>query len=127
MNDPMNVHDARLTTTINRKLVKSASWRKATLAVSVFIATASMAFASSAKLSTDLQGKHPSGQVDVIVQFDRMPAADYHQKVLSRGGRLKGELGQFKGAVYTMPVSALADLESDSNVVYISPDRPLYE
>ena len=46
--------------------------------------------------------------------------------MLSRGGTLKQELGQFKGAAYKVPASALADLAADPEVVYISPDRPLH-
>jgi serine protease AprX len=77
------------------------------------------------KISGDLEGKNSSAPVDVIVQFDQTPTAQYHQKVIGRGGVLKRDLGQFKGGAYTIPASALADLSTDPNVVYISPDRPL--
>jgi len=82
-------------------------------------------FAVSQKISNDLGNNSSAGQVDVIVQFDQTPTAAYHQKVLNRGGTIKRQLGSFKGAAYTMPASALADLSTDPNVVYISPDRPL--
>jgi len=79
---------------------------------------------ASHKISKDLVGK-ASGQVDVIVQFKQAPTAYHHEKVLSRGGKIKRELGRFKGGAYTMPASALEDLANDPDVVYITPDRPL--
>ncbi|MFZ1087332.1 MAG: S8 family peptidase, partial [Terracidiphilus sp.] len=88
--------------------------------------SASLAFAGSPKLSSDLQGPSASDQVDVIVQFNHAPTAAYHQKVYSRGGTLKQSLGQFKGGAYTIPAAALADLANDPDVVFISPDRPLH-
>jgi len=86
--------------------------------------SASLAFAGSNKISKDQTGK-TSGQVDVIVQFKQAPTAYHHEKVLSRGGKIKRELGRFKGGAYTMPASALEDLANDPDVVYITPDRPL--
>jgi serine protease AprX len=85
-----------------------------------------MAFAGPQKISRDLQAKTTTyDQVDVIVQFTQVPTAVHHEKILRRGGMVKRELGQFKGAAYSMPASALADLADDPDVVYISPDRPL--
>jgi serine protease AprX len=62
----------------------------------------------------------------VIVQFRQVPTARHHQKVLDRGGKLRRELGRFRGAAYSMPASALASLAADPEVVYISPDRPVH-
>ena len=100
-------------------------WGKIFVMVSALILCSNLAFAGSLKISKDLQGKDPSSQVDVIVQFDQAPTTNYHQKVADRGGKLKRELGRFKGAVYTMPVSELEDLATDPAVKYISMDRPL--
>lgn len=100
-------------------------WGKALLIMSALILCSNLAFAGSHKISKDLRGKDPSSQVDVIVQFDHAPTATYHQKIVDRGGKLKRELGNFKGAVYTMPVSELEDLAKDPAVKYISMDRPL--
>lgn len=100
-------------------------WGKALLIMSALILCSNLAFAGSHKISKDLRGKDPSSQVDVIVQFDHAPTAKYHQKIVDRGGKLKRELGNFKGAVYTMPVSELEDLAKDPAVKYISIDRPL--
>lgn len=106
--------------------IRLARWKRAFLTVFAMILSASLAFAGSSKLSQDLMGQNGSAPVDVIVQFNQVPLAAYHQKVLSRGGTLKQELGQFKGAAYTMPATALAELASDPDVLYISPDRPLH-
>ena len=63
------------------------------------ISSASFAFAGSDKMAKDLEGKGPSDQVDVIVQFKQAPTARHHQKVLSKGGTLKGVLSVLKGAL----------------------------
>ncbi len=111
-----------------RAIPRKAKWKKrALLAVcAAILLSAGMAFADSAKISNDLGGKNGADQVDVIVQFNQAPTARYHQKVLSRGGKLHRELGLVKGGAYSLPASALADLAADPDVVYISPDRPLH-
>jgi serine protease AprX len=108
-----------------RERTKSAVWGRTCLILCAAILSASLAFAGAPKISKDLAGKYASGKVDVIVQFNQIATAEHHQKVLSRGGAIKRELGAFKGAAYTMPASALEDLANDPDVVYISPDRPL--
>jgi serine protease AprX len=95
------------------------------LATSLAFAGPSQTSPKQVKISPDLKEANLSGQIDVIVQFKQVPTTTFHQKVLSRGGKIKTDLGQFKGGAYTMPVSALTDLASDPDVVYISPDRPL--
>ena len=110
---------------MNRKTSKSAMWGRTIAALCALIVSASLAFAGSPKLSRDLAEKKSSDRVDVIVQFNQVPTARHHEKVLSRGGAIKRELGRFKGAAYSVPVSALAELASDPEVVYISLDRPL--
>ena len=108
------------------KKSKSVMWGRGVLAVLALFLSATLAMASSPKISKDLQGKNSADTVKVIVQFDRAPTAAYHQKVISRGGALKRELGRFRGASYTMPASALEDLASDPSVLYITPDRTLH-
>ncbi|MGA2674154.1 MAG: S8 family peptidase [Terracidiphilus sp.] len=110
---------------MNCKTRKSAMWGRTIATLCALIVSASLAFAGSPKLSKDLVGKQALDRVDVIVQFNQVPTARHHEKVLSRGGAIKRELGRFKGAAYTMPGSALADLAADPEVVYISLDRPL--
>jgi serine protease AprX len=110
---------------MKRKYSKSCLWGRTFLVLLAFVFAAGMAFAETRKISPDLHAKTASDKVDVIVQFTEVPKAAHHEKVLSRGGRIKRELGGFKGAAYTIPASALADLANDPDVVYISPDRPL--
>ena len=83
------------------------------------------AFAGSAKIANDLLGASSADSVDVIIQYQQAPTALDHQKVLSYGGSLKQEWGFVKGATYSVPASALAELAADPDVAYISPDRPL--
>lgn len=92
--------------------------------LAVLLALVSVSAAQNSKLSTDLQNRS-EGTVNVIVQFTTPPTARHHQKVISRGGMLKQELRLVQAAAYSMPASAVADLSSDPEVVYISPDRPL--
>src|SRR3989449_148772 len=85
--------------------------------------TAGMAFGRSGKISKDLENADPGATVDVIIQFSERPSKQDHQRVFDKGGRLKKELPVVKGAVYSIPVSALEDLANNSNVAYISSDR----
>ena len=103
----------------------SAMWGRAFMTICALLLSASLAFAGTPKMSKDLQGAKTSGQVDVIVQYTHVPTAFHHQKVLSKGGKIKRELGRFKGSAYTMPASRLAELAADPDVTFISPDRPL--
>jgi serine protease AprX len=104
---------------------RTSRWGITILALCATFFSAGTAFAGPQKISRDLQAKTTADQVDVIVQFTQVPTAVHHEKILRRGGTIKRELGQFKGAAYSMPASALADLADDPDVVYISPDRPL--
>ena len=110
---------------MNQRTIRSSVLGKAFLMLSALVLCTGMAFAGSRKISKDLQGKDPSSMVDVIVQFDQVPTAKYHQKIMDRGGALKRQLGQFKGSAYRMPASELEDLAKDPAVKYISMDRPL--
>jgi len=111
---------------MKRKPTRIALWRRTSLMVFALTLSASLAFAGPNKLSKDLQEQSGSKQVDVIVQFNHAPTAAFLQNVVSRGGTIKQNLGRFKGAVYTVSSSSLADLAADPDVAYISPDRPLY-
>ena len=110
---------------MKQRTIRSSVLGKAFLMLSALVLCTGMAFAGSRKISKDLQGKDPSSMVDVIVQFDQVPTAKYHQKIMDRGGALKRQLGQFKGSAYRMPASELEDLAKDPAVKYISMDRPL--
>ena len=104
----------------------SAAWASKRSSLYALIFCASVSFSQTSKLSRDLQDL-PSGQpVDVIVQYYSAPTlADAASATLV--GASKGQkLGRFKGNRYTMPAAAAGQLASlDTNVKYISPDRPL--
>jgi serine protease AprX len=108
------------------KVTNSAMWGKKILAGCALLLEVSFAFgAQTGKISKDLEGKNTANPIDVIVQYKQTPTAVQHQKVLSRGGQLKRELGLIKAGAYRMPASALGELAGDPDVAYISPDRPL--
>ena len=77
------------------------------------------------KFSSEFQNIDQHGNVDVIVQYNEVPTAEHHQKVLDRGGKLRHTLELVKGGAYTMPAWAIADLASDPSVVHISVDHKL--
>ena len=81
------------------------------------------AFAASSKLSNELAGRDPGEQVDVIVQYAHAPTARQHQKLLQRGATMRQEFWSLNGAAYRVPAAVLADLGSDPEVLYVSPDR----
>ena len=109
----------------NRKNTKTAMWGRIFLTACALILGASLAFAGSHKMSKDLEGKHASGQVDVIVQFNQVPTAFHHQKVLSRGGKINARSRPVQGwRLFHARFSAWPNLANDPDVAYISPDRP---
>jgi serine protease AprX len=110
---------------MKHKQSKSVVWGKAILTLCAIILISIPTFAASQKISKELEQKQGSDKVDVIVQFDQMPSARHHEKILSRGGQINRDLGEFKGGAYSIPASALADLADDPEVVHISPDHPL--
>ena len=69
--------------------------------------------AGSGKLAKDLESLDPAANVDVIVQFKQVPTEVHHQKVISRGGVQKKNLGLIKGALYSMPAANLKELSDD--------------
>jgi serine protease AprX len=95
------------------------------LRIAVLVLTASFAFAQQSKIAPDLAGFSSNKNVNVIIQFKHAPTAAEHQKVHNLGGSLQAPLNLVKGAMYTVPGSALATLAKDGEVVHISPDRKL--
>src|SRR5712692_3151183 len=81
---------------------------------------------ASDKLSRDLSLRENGSTVDVIIQFNTEPTEQHHQKISAKGGTLKANLsGVIKGALYSVPASALEDISNDPAVSYITPDRPV--
>lgn len=99
--------------------------RKIFLLGALLILAAGVAFAGRGKLSKDLDRIQASDQVNIIVQFKTPPTAAHHKAVLKHGGKLRRELKLLRSGAYTVPASALADLKTNPNVVYVSVDRPV--
>ncbi len=81
--------------------------------------------AAHPKVSRDIHNGPSGSNVDVIIQYKRMPQARHHALVTSRGGSHKRDLGAIHGAHYSVPVNALDHIANDPDVVGIHPDRTL--
>jgi serine protease AprX len=79
----------------------------------------------SGLLSKAKQGSAHTQTVKVIVQYKTTPTATHYATMQGRGGRLHTKLHMIKGASFTIPVSALAALEADPDVVSVTIDHPL--
>ena len=92
---------------------------------SLLLLTAAFGFSASRKVSRDLAALPPDQQVTVIVRYTHQPEARHQLNIAQRGGRVQRNLELVNSVVYTLPASALADLENDPDVEYVSPDRPV--
>jgi serine protease AprX len=104
------------------------------LAIPALFATASFAVSPpqrnqkpgyAGKVAHDIDRRHPNAQIDVIVQFKVTPRTQHYQSMSARGATLKTKLHSINAAAFKLPVSALADVEKDPDVLYVSPDRPV--
>src|SRR5436309_3544470 len=80
------------------------------------------------KLAKDLEDQvnsDPASSTRVIIQWNNPHNDVTKQKVLSRGGLVHSTFQSIKGGVYTLTGSAIRDLESDPDVSFITPDRPV--
>jgi serine protease AprX len=71
------------------------------------------------------QGSANGQTVKVIVQYRQVPTSAHYATMRNRGGLLHAKLHMIKGAAFTIPVSALAALESDPEIVSVSIDHPM--
>jgi serine protease AprX len=123
---------------LRRSTEKWKGIRKALLALAIpaLFTTASFALSPSqsldqafsvthhaGKIAKDIDRRHPNDLVDVIVQFNVTPTAAHYQRMAARGATVKTRLHTIKAAAFRLPVSALAKLERDPDIVYVSPDR----
>ena len=67
----------------------------------------------------------PNATVDVIVQYKHKPGDTQFSRIRNRNGIIRNHLDVVNGAALTVPVSELSDLDSDPDVAYVSPDRPV--
>src|SRR5690348_14052504 len=114
--------------------------RKALLHVAIPVALASASFAAAplqsrdaeigvsrhGKFARDLDRRNPNALVRVIVQFKTAPQSRHFQKMSADGAMLNTKLTSIRAAVFTLPVSAVAKLEKNPDVLYVSPDRPVH-
>jgi serine protease AprX len=93
--------------------------------IAIFLFAANLAFARQPKISTELERLDPNTDVDVIVQFNRVPTERHHRKVLSLGGTLRNRLDIVRAGAYSIPALSIGSLADDPEVVRISPDHKL--
>jgi serine protease AprX len=70
-------------------------------------------------------GKLANRRVHVIVQFKDQLNSSRLQKMARLGGKHLHQLDLVKGGVFDIPLSAVAALSNDSDIAYVSPDRPV--
>src|SRR5580658_5270237 len=91
--------------------------------LSALLGAASLCYGQHSKVSPDLESRDPEAPVNVIIQYKQTPRQSHIDAVVSKGGRHLRTLDVVHGAVFSVPAKALADLASDPDVKYISPDR----
>jgi serine protease AprX len=103
--------------------------------ICALLASATIAVADDSKISPDLRGYNSSTPVPVIVQY--APGTSFQCSglfgllgcvigdVLNLGGSLLSLVPIVNGLVAALDGNAIQKLSNQSNVVYISPDRPL--
>ena len=121
-----------------------ATWGKPLLALALILAAA-VAFVQAwgetevrptplspriaAELNRELeqarQGLGASQNIRVIVQYKQSPRKESLARLENQGGRLTGKLDLIRGVAFTLPVKALAALEKDPEVAFVSVDHPL--
>src|SRR5271170_7332578 len=97
--------------------------------------TGTLAYAQNPKLSPELQNYTGTQPVQVIVQY--APGTQVNcsgllglvdclvNDVLKLGGKIVGDLPLINGIVAQLDGNGIQSLSNQSNVVYISSDRPL--
>src|SRR5207302_6207420 len=120
----------------------SAAWGKS-LSVLVLLLVTEVAFAqrSNRPVGSDGTGKRLSPEltrlvsrpghaasaqtVKVIVRYRQTPGHSHFARMQNIGGRLHTNLQVIRSAAFTIPVSALAALEADPEIVSVTIDHPL--
>src|SRR5713226_9768654 len=104
----------------------SAAWRKRNFPLCALILTASLALGQSSKISKDLASLPPKASVSVLVQYSSTPTSLDINAAKSLGATNGKALGLIKGYKWTMsPASVQSIISKDSNIKYVSPDRPV--
>lgn len=104
----------------------SAAWGNRYFTLLALILAPSLAAGRSSKISKDLADLPSNATVNVIVQYYNSPGTSDSNAANSVGATNGKKLGLIKSARYTLSAGAAAKLVSiDTNVKYISVDRPL--
>ena len=78
------------------------------------------------RLSDAVQhGTVKNHQLNVIVQFTQKPTRHHVQKMANLGGKHLRHLSLINGGAYNLPLSAVANLANDPEIVHVSLDRPI--
>jgi serine protease AprX len=75
------------------------------------------------KLSKDVNVGHPNKLINVIVQYRVTPRTEHYSRMTSRGATVNAKLHVIRAAAFRLPASAIAELEKDPDVLYVTPDR----
>src|SRR6266851_2924501 len=104
----------------------SAAWGKRFGVLILVLLTVSWSAAQSSKLSRDLQALPSGTTVNILVQYYNPPTSTDVNAAKGLGASNGKGLGLVKGYRWTMSQGQLSNLISkDSNIKYISLDRPL--
>src|SRR6202021_712646 len=76
-------------------------------------------------VARDFDRRNPDTMVNVIVQFKVTPTTAHYQRMATRGAAVRTRLHSIRAAAFRLPISALAQLEKDPDVLYVTPDRPV--
>ncbi len=91
--------------------------------VTMLLATATIA--SAKKSSDDVKSPAAGKTTRVIATYSVDPTDDHDRKVTGRNGRVVRSMRRSRVNVFDVTPEALAELEKDKDVDYITPDRPL--
>src|SRR5947209_14714061 len=110
----------------NRDVKRSAIWGMRTAVLLLVLLTASWSAAQSSKMSKDLQAVPSGTPVNVVVQYYNPPATTDVNAAKAQGASNGKAIGLLKGYRWSMSQSGVQNLiNKDSNVKYVSLDRPL--
>jgi serine protease AprX len=113
----------RFLKTTTRSILKRATKIVAALLVTVSAADLGAATPGEEKISRDLRSQTGTALIDVIVQFRRAPQKAEIEGVVAKGASLRRSFRHVPAAVFRMPLQALQAVASQSQVLYVSPDR----
>src|SRR5712691_4044484 len=110
----------------NRKIKRSAIWGMRPAVLLLLLLTASWSAAQSSKMSKDLQAVPSGTTVNVVVQYYNPPTTTDVNAAKGVGASNGKAVGLVKGYRWTMSQGNVPSLISkDSNIKYVSLDRPL--